>query len=677
MASSGSFENIFARDAYALRVEWKVNSQNIANNTSNITFNVYLVSYESWATISSSAEKQVLLRVNNAIVATNIADGLASLSGNQKKRILTTTYNLKHDTDGTKTLTVKAEFDIEVTLSGTKYNTVNAPASGTKSITLDRIPRTSTPSTSGTLNVGSEIVINLDVQGEWFTHTLQYSLDKSSWTNIATNVGSATTWTLPSSLATAKPNAKTGTVYIRCITYDGSTNLGNEVISRTYNITSSYASPSVALAASQTNSAGLAMYVRGESSVTLKATATLKYGASAQKYVFTYGGISKTITSTSASASVTFKLPSNAAASFACSVTLTDSRGFTASKSVSITTVAYSAPAISSLSVLRGDYVNGTFTQNDKGNSLHIAVTGTITSLSNANAKNYKIEYRLSNQTAYTTLIDTKAASAYAVAITEYTDAIFSENAAYVIRFTLSDSFDSVSQIYDVPSQKVLLNFSANGKAMSIGGIASVDDALEIMLEAYMTGGIKPMQLAQDTDFNEIVKTGFYIGNANNSSFANTPTAINSGSFMLWVFSSGDSGQLMQRCMYSNKTAYRAYVRFYYGESWGEWQPAEGFTYYNTTGYAGQIRLANGFMIQWGRVSIATTTANVTASVDITYPVTFYHAPVVHAHAHTGAPDVVSVSCGVGGVSGTTLYLNRANTVATWVTWIAIGRGAA
>jgi hypothetical protein len=141
------------------------------------------------------------------------------------------------------------------------------------------------------------------------------------------------------------------------------------------------------------------------------------------------------------------------------------------------------------------------------------------------------------------------------------------------------------------------------------------------------------------------------------------------------VFPGGADGQRFQRLSYCSKTAYRAYIRTYYQSSWGEWFPVEGFTAYSTTGYGGHIRHANGFMIQWGRVSIAPDAANQVKSVAITYPIEFTHAPIVQAHPHTTAPTVVTVSAGTGSVTGTTLYLTRTNTTATWVSWVAIGRG--
>lgn len=671
MASSGSFRNDF-RTGYHLLVEWKVDNRSIENNTSSVIVTAYLVSEGSSYIINSSAEKTVKLIIDGTTY-TKSAKGLANLAGNQKKSLFSKTVTISHNADGTKSFPIYCTFGLKVTLSGTYWGTVRAPASGSATATLDTIPRATTPTTSGTWNVGNTVTINTPRASSAFTHTLQYSLNNSTWTNIATDVGTSATWTLPSALATAKTSATSGTVYIRCITYNGGTNIGSKTISKTYSITSAYAAPSVSLSSSQTNEAGISAYIRGRSSVTLKATATLKYGATAAKYVFQYGGTTKTVTSTASTASVTFALPSNAAASYEYSVTVTDSRGFTASKSGTITTVAYNVPSISTLTATRGNYNGTTFTEDSKGKSLKIVAAGTVTSLSNANKKNYKIEYRLSNASTYTTLIDTKAASAYAVSVTEYTSAIFSENAAYVLRFTLSDGFESVSVIYDVPSQKVLLNFSANGKAMAIGGIASADDALEIMLEQYVTGGNKPMQIANGTDFNEIIKSGIYVGNAGSGDYSNSP--IDTGTFLLEVSAGGAEGQRFQRLSYCSKTAYRAYVRAFYQSGWGEWFPVEGFTHYSTTGYSGQIRHANGFMIQWGRVSIASDTANTTKSVVVNYPVPFTHAPITHAHPHTSAPTVVTVSAGTSSTDGFTIYHTRTNTTATWVSWIAVGRG--
>lgn len=667
MASSGSFENVF-RTGYALRVEWKINSQSVENNTSSVTATLYLVSKGSSYTIVSSSAKTVKLTINGTTYTSTINN--AALSGNQKRSIMAKTVNVTHAADGSKSINLRGYINLNATLGGTEFKAIYVPASSAATVTLDTIPRATTPTTSGTFNVGETVTINTPRASSDFTHTLQYSTNNSSWTNIKTDVGTSTTWVLPSALATAKTSAKSGTVYIRCITYNGSTNIGNKTISRTYNITSSYAAPSVAIAASQTNEANIAQYIRGRSSVTLKATGTFKYSATAKTYVFTYGGETKTVTSTASTASVTFTLPANAAASYAYSVTLTDSRGFTASKSGTVSTVSYSPPDISGVTAIRGNYDGTTFTENSKGNNLRIIANCTVTSLSSANAKNYKIEYRLSNATSYTTLIDTTAAASYAASVVRYTDPIFSENASYVIRFTLSDSFESISQIVDVPSQKVLMNFSANGKAMAIGGIANTDGALEIMMELYATGGIKPITLANGTDLDEIMKTGLYVGSMNTQTMINSP--MSTGSFTLEVTSAGTSGQLMQRYSYCHKTTYRAFVRYYYESAWGAWQAAEGFTSFSIGAHSGRVRFANGFLIQWGRVSITPTAANTIASLVLKFPVAYTSSPICQVSANSAAPSNVTCSY-TADADELTVFMTRANTTATYISWTSFG----
>lgn len=659
--ASGTITGSTANRYIEARIVWS----STANTDANQSTVTATLSYKKSSSSTSKTYGKFIgsLIVNGVTVA--FSKYVTLNANNAWVTIGSNTTVVNHNADGSKSITIKATGYID--------DTTFSSTSCSATVELDAIPRATTPTTSGTFNVGNTVTISTPRASDSFTHTLQYSTNNSTWTDIKTGVTTSTTWTLPSALATAKTNASTGTVYIRCITYKGTTNIGSKTISRTYTITSAYAGPSVALAIAQTNAASISRYIRGKSQITLTATATLKYSAKAAKYVFKYGNTTQTVTSTAGTASCSFALPSNAAESYAYSVTLADSRGFTASKSGTVATVAYAAPSLSTLVAVRGDYDGTTFTEAAKGNSLRITASGSITSLSAANAKNYKIEYTPSGAAAYTTLVNTKTAPDYAVSVTEYTDAIFSENASYVLRFTLSDSFGSVTQIVDVPSQRVLMNFSANGKAMCIGGIANTDDALEIALSAYNTGGIMPMRLVNGTDFDEIVKTGIYIGNAADGEYVNGP--ITSGTFVLEVSSAGAEGQLMQRYSYCNKTAYRAWARFYYANTWGDWQPCEGFTAFNTTGYSGQIRFANQMMIQWGRVSIAPDAANQTKSVNITYPIAFTHAPVVHAHAHTSAPTVVNVSASTGSVTGATLYLTRTNTTSTWVSWIAIGRG--
>ena len=488
MAASGSFQNPFANSGYALRIGWNIDSQSIEFNTSTVTVTLYLVSLGSY--IESNYSKTVTLTINGTKYSSTVSS--AAIKKNETRTLMAKTVTVSHDTLGEASMTLSGSFGVKATLGGTYYGFVYVPASGSQTIELETIPRLTTPTTSGTFNVGSAVTINTPRASDTFTHTLQYSLNNSAWTDIVTGVATAYTWTLPAEFATAKPNTQTGTVYIRCITYSEGTDIGSVDISRVYNITSSYAAPAVSLKATQTNSADIDLFIGGKSTVTLTATATLKYDASAAKYVFTYGSTTKTVTTTEAAASVSFALPANVAESYEYSVVVTDSRADTASAGGTLATYAYIAPSISAFTVTRGTGEGSGFVADDSGESLRINISGAIASLSNTNAKLLTLEYRRSSEAEFTALSGWSEAtlSAYSYSLTVYTGEtpVFDANSAYVVRATVKDSFASARSTVNVPTKKVMMNFSADGESMGIGMIAEGSKMLNVGKRALFLG---------------------------------------------------------------------------------------------------------------------------------------------------------------------------------------------
>ena len=117
-ATSGTISNSF-RNGYKVQITWKVNSQNVANNTSNVTVQAQLVSTGSSYTISSSATKNGTLTINGTSYSFTFSAGL---SGSQTKTVFTKTVDIPHNSDGTKTLSMSTTLGINVTLSGTYRN---------------------------------------------------------------------------------------------------------------------------------------------------------------------------------------------------------------------------------------------------------------------------------------------------------------------------------------------------------------------------------------------------------------------------------------------------------------------------------------------------------------------------------------------------------------------------
>ena len=92
----------------------------------------------------------------------------------------------------------------------------------------------------------------------------------------------------------------------------------------------------------------------------------------------------------------------------------------------------------------------------------------------------------------------------------------------------------------------------------------------------------------------------------------------------------------------------------------------------------GYVWDSNGYLVQWGRVTITPSAANTVTSATITFKKPFDNQPKVSADPNVAYPNLVT--CSVGG--GTTvdaskqsmiIYMTRTNTAATIFQWEAKG----
>lgn len=573
MIATGYFENNF-RTGYALGIRWTQNSYSIEDNTSNVTVTAYLVSKGSSYYINSSASKTVRLRINGTIYSYS-ARGLADLNGNQQKALFSKTLTIPHYIDGTCILSLACSFTLEVTLSGTYWGTIYAPGDGYSDYTaqLTRIPRPSMASIQGDAKVGSPITIQTNRYDTIFTHTLQYSLDDVAFVDIAHNVADSVSWTIPDTFAEHLPNATAGSFVLRTITYMNGAAIGQIDKSFPYTIPEDYAAPSVNMSAAQNNSAGLAVFVCGESEVVVSAWATLKFGASARLYTFLVDGESHTVQADeTGAAQYTFPLAEDAPEELEIKVSVTDSRGFTSSQAgLAIAPEAYTSPRIDSISVVRGVVNEGVFTEDRKGQCIKITATGRIAPLNGLNARQYAAVYRVNSEATFSELIASTQLNNYTFTIEHVTAALFDMNATYLLRFTVSDSFGTATEIMTIRSQRVLMNFSADGKSICFGGIATHKDATEIQMSLIPSGGIAATPLVAGQDFDELTVAGWYTGDASDD-YINCP--IESGEFGLYIEQIGSNAEC-QRLHYFDGIRFRALVRCGVNGVWSAWELSE------------------------------------------------------------------------------------------------------
>ena len=142
MATSGNIEKKFhggSTGGYYIGIDWKVNSQSVSGNSSNVTATFYIRTSGNGYTISSSASKNVTLTINGTKYSGTAKVGMGA---NTKKNLLSKTVTVNHNSDGTKTCSFACSGVFGLTLSGKYYGTVSHSGNGTfNTINLNSAPR--------------------------------------------------------------------------------------------------------------------------------------------------------------------------------------------------------------------------------------------------------------------------------------------------------------------------------------------------------------------------------------------------------------------------------------------------------------------------------------------------------------------------------------------------------
>lgn len=473
MATSGTIQQAI-RTGYRIQIAWTVDSQSVANNTSTVTARVQLVSTGSSYTIVSSASKSGSLTINGTKYNFTFS---AALNGNQTKTLYTKTVTVAHAANGTKTCAFSATCGINVTLSGTYYGNITASGNGVFN-TIARASSIASVTSSVSVNGTNTCAVSITRASSSFTHTVVFSF--GSYSKTTTGVGTSTSYAIPTSWLNAIPNATSGTAKVTVTTYSGSTKIGASV-SRNFTLTvPSSVVPTISSVTLSEGTAGLAAqfaaYVQAKSRLTVKTVAagalssTIKsYKTIVQGVTFTGATITSGIMMHSGTSNVT--------------ITVTDSRGRSASTTRSITVVPYAAPKIISFQGFRAT-ANGT--ENYDGTYLNAAVNFSVSAVGNKNTKSYRLEYRLKNATTWTSLT---SGSVYALnqSIISSSGFMNADN-SYEIRLTVTDFFTTVTSIIDIPTAFTLLDFNASGRGVAFGKVSEKTNGMEIGLDVEFLG---------------------------------------------------------------------------------------------------------------------------------------------------------------------------------------------
>ena len=298
---------------------------------------------------------------------------------------------------------------------------------------------------------------------------------------IARQVLGTVSWTPNiAELAPVIPNAASAVGTITLHTYncfaenpDDRTLIGSKSYPVTLTVPSS-AAPSVASGWASaawynegTAAASIAAFVQGYSKAKVtfdQSKITTKYGATIQSYKIACGGVTDT-----ASPYLTGVL-TGTSATITC--TVTDSRGYTATGTVSVTLYPYKKPALSDVALYRADedgtanraglciYAKATLTWSDIGGKNNCALTG-----------NFRLQ-----------------SGSYPAAGTEMTSGVgilltvaASATSTYVAKITAVDSLGNTAA-YEatIPTDSVAFHIREGGQGASFGKYAEEDDLLDV-----------------------------------------------------------------------------------------------------------------------------------------------------------------------------------------------------
>lgn len=456
---------------YHLYMTITQNKRNASTNQSNVTVKMYAQSDSSsyGAYNLDASGNTVKMTVNNKQVVNKTM--AMDFRNKATVQLASWTGAISHGSDGSKKLDCSGSF----TISGSSY--LSGGSIGC-SIQLESIPRATKPTLSdSTVALGSAVTINISPAVSGWTHNIYYRIGTGDWVRFATDVKSNYSWTVPLTIATSYPTATKGTITIGLNTYNGSTQIGGtQTVNLDITIPASVA-PSVSAITVSEAASGLSNfgYVQTKSKLKIVTSASGAYSSSIRSYVYdigsqSYSGLENTYTMGEVVRD---------SGTVAVTVTVTDSRGRTASKTVSITVLAYSPPQITHFECSRCGDANGS--ANANGQYLKVTFGYSVSPLNNKNKASYLLKYSvyddgkwggLTSGTQYT----------YSETFISAT-AILNTASTYQIGLVVTDSFGTASFYKEIGTAVRLLSYIVKRFAIAIGKIPEKDSTFEVALE--------------------------------------------------------------------------------------------------------------------------------------------------------------------------------------------------
>ena len=460
MSSNGSFNTTGYQGRY-LKFSWTVQSQSVVNNQTKI----------SWQLVGAGQASSSYYKAGNFKV---VIDGTTVYSTAESSRInlyngtvvASGTYTFTHDSSGNKSFTASAQ-------AGIYTYAVNCTGSG--SFTLPTIARASVINSVSGSNITDNFKVNYTEYASAFTNNLQISLSGGSVLQTITDYQNGANFTLnnavKNAIYSATASSKSTTVSFKLATYSGSSLIGT---SPAYNVTVTVNNSNPTLGSVSyidNNSSTVAItqnnqyIIRNNSSLRVTASNLTAYnGASLSTLVVTFAGITRTVnlSGTTDSSEVidfgTINLSSNGT----LTATLTDSRGYTATKTITVLIYDWIAPTAVISCAREDNYYSDT----------RLLVNASYSSVGGKNAITIKAYTKLSTAGSYGSPIDVTNGTPLTLNL--------DNTQSWNVKVVVSDLLGSTTYILFVDRGQPIIYFDRLKSSVGINCFPNNNDSLEV-----------------------------------------------------------------------------------------------------------------------------------------------------------------------------------------------------
>lgn len=533
-------------------------------STSNITANGFKISASSSATSDIwqySTNNGSSWTQFSTTAGTSASVTLSSLSPNTSYTVKVRARKKSNQVYGTSgSSTVK-------TLGGAVVNSVNTVTADNATVSITINTTVYEASYSYTLAIKNGSSIYLTISG-------------LSWSKGTANRTVTLTAAQRTTLLNAMASIKSFTGTFAVTTYSGSTQIGS-TSSKTATVQTTSANSAPTLSgftyedsySTTTNITGNnQLFIQSHSTLKVTpGTATAKNGASITNYTASCNGVS--VSNTGGSAITVGKIAKSG--SVTVTLTVTDSRGYTASASKTITVIAYAKPKLSSVTLRRTNEIEAEMQLKFNGSISAISVDGT-----QKNSVQYvRYQYKKTSESTYSSYVSilsstTRSGTSFSFSNLELCN--LDAGSSYDFHLQIQDRLFSLSSLdvyFVVPQgtplvslrkKKVGINTPNPQATLDVGGDISASG--QILMNGYNIMGLVQAAIPDTTNLNDLTTPGIYFRRNTADTSLNYPSTAWG---MLEVFSCSPN-VVIQRYTHRDNP-YTMYIRSRVNSTWNAW----------------------------------------------------------------------------------------------------------